>query len=128
MHNLDIPIATTGCTPGEQKESSSMWQLAFMLFKSKRFIKEERTENISKLPIIKSIKKQATETKVRQVFVSVGMDLLLKPPGAASQQWVHSTNAAHFSGLHATRSSLLGVRALLQLCPRNVLRWALPRN
>ena len=32
-----------------------------MLFKSKRFIKEERTECISKLPIIKSIKKHRNQ-------------------------------------------------------------------
>lgn len=60
-----------------------------MLFKTndsskKRELKILRAlakQNISKLAIIKSIKKQATETKVRPVLVSVGMGLLLRPLG-----------------------------------------------
>lgn len=59
-----------------------------MLFKTtndsskKKELRALAKQNISKLAIIKSIKKQATETKVRPVLVSVGMDLLLTgPPG-----------------------------------------------
>lgn len=57
-----------------------------MLFKTndsskKKELRALAKQNISKLAIIKSIKKQATETKVRPVLVSVGMDLLLRPPG-----------------------------------------------
>lgn len=39
------------------------------------------------------------------------------PQNSESQQWMHNTNTAHFSGLHTMMSFLLSVLALLQCVP-----------